>query len=294
MKKIISLVLAAGLCLSMFASDIFTYAPIKGDVSGYKRTDYSIASRFGNYYRTPSVKFTTVLDDYGNEIESTEFSAKDTLVNTIKSTYDANGNLIKEVATDAEGEVIWTTETTYKNNLKTETSQYNTKKELKSKTIYSYSFNRLVDESSYDGNGDLVWKTIYTYDGNDRLDTVSNYFPTGALSDEAVYAYDDNGVLSTITHTDSISQKALQEKFRYNATGVLTEVTTYTEEKQISKRVLLKYDSNGNILQISTYDVANKFGGIVSELVSMSDFSFSYNGDPSLEVNDEVTVVSEK
>ena len=294
MKKLISMILAAGFCLSLFAADIFTYAPIKGDVRAYKRTDFSIASRFGNYYRTPSVKYAHLLDENGNDIESTEISAQETLVNTIKSEYDYNGNLLSQVATDADGEVIWTTEITYKNGLKAEMSEFNAAHELKGKTIYSYSFNRLIDESSYDGNGALVWKIVYTYDGDDRLDTISDYFPTGALSEERKYEYDDNGVIKSITHTDSISKVVVQDVFRYNNAGVVTEVSTYDEAKQITKRVMFKYDANGNVAQVSTYNVANKFGGIVNELVGMSDFSFKYAGDPALDVDDEVIVVSEK
>ena len=266
---------------------------IEGDVRAYKRTDYSIASRFGNYYRTPSVKFAHLLDANGNDIESTEISAKEILLNNIQSTYDAKGNLLTQTATDADGEIIWTSETTYKNGLKTDVSEYNAKKELKSKTIYTYSFNRLVDESSYDGNGALVWKIIYTYDGNDRIDTVSNYFPSGALSEQSVYDYDENGKIKSITHTDSINLKPLQEVFRYNG-DVLTEVTTYDDGKQITKRILIKYNKEGNVSQISTYNVAQKFGGIVSELVAMSDYSYKFDGDPALSDEEEVTIVSEK
>ena len=290
MKKIISLVLAAGLCLSVFASDIFTYAPLKGDVSSYMRTDYSIAARFGNYYRTPSVKYAHNLDADGNDIESTEINAKDVVLNTINSTYDVNGNLLSQTGSDADGQLLWTTENVYKKGLLAETNEYNAKKDLIAKTIYTYSFNRLIDESSYDGDGALTWKTVYTYNDNDQLDAISQYFPTGALSEQSVYEYDENGVIKSITKTDSVSKVALQDVFRYNAAGVLTEVTTYSEDKQITRRVLLKYDANGNVSQVSTYDVAQKFGSIVSELVNMSDFTYKYGSS-----DDEiVTVVSEK
>ena len=54
MKKLLALTLAAGLSLSLFAADVFKYAPVTGNVKSYTETDFSIATRFGTLYRTPS------------------------------------------------------------------------------------------------------------------------------------------------------------------------------------------------------------------------------------------------
>lgn len=294
MKKILSIVLSAGLCVSLFAADIFTYAPMKGNVKSYTKTDFTIASKFGNYFRTPSAKFNHVLDENGKEIESTELTAKNVAVNTIKSSYDSLGNLKSQVCSTPEGEILWKSEIAYKNNMKSEVSEFNANNELKSKTIYSYSFDKLTDESSYNSDGALVWKTVYTYTSDGVLDAVSEYFPTGALSEESKYEYAEDGTIKSITHIESTNKEPLQEVFRYDDKGLLTEITTYDESKQITKRVLFKYDSKDNIAKVTTYNVAQKFGGIVQELADMTDYSFEYNGSDIDSDNDTVIVISEK
>ena len=62
MKRFLICLLAAGLSLSLYAADIFTYAPIKGVIKSYTETEYTIASKFGNYFRTPSTKITHSFD----------------------------------------------------------------------------------------------------------------------------------------------------------------------------------------------------------------------------------------
>ena len=42
MKKLLALTLAAGLSLSLFAADVFKYAPVTGNVKSYTETDFSI------------------------------------------------------------------------------------------------------------------------------------------------------------------------------------------------------------------------------------------------------------
>lgn len=275
MKKILSFVLAASICISVFAADVFNFAPMQGNVKNYTKTEFSIASKFGNYFRTPSVKFTHVYDSNGREIESTELTAKDVEVNTIKSSYDSLGNLKKQVCTTTDGEILWKSEFTYKNGVKSEISEYNGKNELMGKTIFTYSFDKLIDESSYDGEGALVWKIVYTYD-DDKLDAISQYSPNGALSEKASYDYSENGKINSISHFDSITKAVMEEVFRYNDNGTLNEITTYAEDKQITKRVLFKYDTKGNVNKVSTYNVAQKFGTIVNELAAQSEYAYTY------------------
>ena len=107
MKKLLALAMTASLGLSLFAADIFTYAPITGSVKSYTETDFSIASRFGTLYRTPSSKITHSFDSNGKEITSSELTPKDAVINTISSSYDSAGNLTEQVCTNADGEIVW-------------------------------------------------------------------------------------------------------------------------------------------------------------------------------------------
>ena len=68
MKKLLTFAFAAIFGLSLFAADIFTYAPLKGAIKSYTKTEYSIASKFGNYFRTPSVKYLHTFNDKNQEI----------------------------------------------------------------------------------------------------------------------------------------------------------------------------------------------------------------------------------
>lgn len=287
MKKILSLTLAAGLCVSLFAADILTYVPVQGNVKSYTKTEYSIASKFGNYFRTPSVKFTHLFDSEGKEIESSELTPKDVELNSISSSYDNNGNLTTQVCTTSEGESIWRTETTYKNNLKSEVSEFDSKNSLKAKTIYQYENSNLVDETCYDGEGALLWKTIYKYTVENKLESVNQYAADGSLTEKEVYAYADNGTIASIKYFDGLSLQKEEEVFRYNNDGSLKEITTYNNDKQITKRVTVEYDSNGNPKKVSEWLVAPKFGTTVNELTGMYEYKYNYSNSVSVQISEK-------
>lgn len=277
MKKILAFALTAGFSLSLFAADVFKYVPVTGNVKSYTKTDFTIATRFGTLYRTPSTKIQYTFDSNGKEISSSELTPKDAVINSITSTYDTAGQLVEQLCTSADGEIVWKNTFTYKNSLRSDTSEFDRKGNLCARTIYTYENNLLVDESSYDGEGALIWKTINKYDDSGRLLSVCEYNPDGSLSEQTDYNYTEAGAIDSITEYDVFAGKQTSLVFRYGANGSLNEITTYNSEKQVIKRTLLKYDSNGNVNKVSEYDVAEKFGTTVNELVNMSEYTFEYN-----------------
>ena len=277
MKKLLALTFAASLTLSLFATDVFNYAPLKGSIKNYTETNFSIASRFGSLYRTPSSKITHNFDSNGKETKSSELSPKDAIINTISSTYDTAGNLVEQLCTSADNEIVWKNTYTYKDGLKVDASEYDRKGTLRARTIYTYENELLTDESSYDGEGALIWKTIYKYDDNSRLASINEYNPDGTLSENSVYAYTESGAIDSVSKYDVFSDKQTTLIFRYATNGSLNEITTYNAAKQVIKRTLMKYDDIGNITKISEYDVAEKFGTTVSDLTAMSEYSYEYN-----------------
>ena len=279
MKKLLAFTIAAGLTLSLFAADVFKYAPVTGNVKSYTETDFSIATRFGTLYRTPSSKIMHVFDSNGKEISSSELTPKDAVINTITAKYDTAGNLVEQLCTSADGEVVWKSTNAYKSGLKVDASEYDRKGNLRARTIYTYDNNLLVDESSYDGEGALIWKTIYKYDENGRAVSVNEYNPDGSLSEKIEYNYTESGAIDSIGQFDAFAGKQTSLVFRYGANGSLNEITTYDSDKQVIKRTLLKYDAKGNVNKVSEYDVAEKFGTTVNELVAMSEYSYEYAGD---------------
>ena len=118
MKKILSLAFVASFAISLFAADIFEYVPLKGNPKNYTKIEYSIAYKFGNYFRTPKVKYLHVYDEEGKETESSELTPRDVVQNTISSVYDDNGNLIEQKFVNADGELIWKTTFSYKDGFK--------------------------------------------------------------------------------------------------------------------------------------------------------------------------------
>ena len=278
MKKLLALAITASLGFSLFAADIFTYAPITGNVKSYTETDFSIASRFGTLYRTPSSKITHSFDSNGKETTSSELTPKDAVINTISSSYDSAGNLIEQICTNTDGEIVWKNTYTYKNGLKIDASELDRKGNLRARTIYTYENNLLADESSYDGEGALIWKTIYKYDENNRLASVNEYNPDGSLSEQTSYNYTEAGAIDSLVKRDAYLSRQTSLVFRYGANGTLNEITTYDSDKQVIKRTLIKYDDKGNVNKVSDYDVAEKFGTTVNELVAMSEYAFEYAG----------------
>ena len=277
MKKLLAFALSAGLSISLFATDIFTYVPITDNVKTYTETEFSIASRFGTLYRTPSSKVMHVFDSNGKETSSSELTPKDAVINTINSTYDTEGNLVEQLCTNADNEVVWKNTFAYKNGLKVDSSEFDRKGTLCARTIFTYDNNLLTDESSYDGEGALIWKTIYKYDENGRLLSLNEYNPDGSLSELSSYNYTDSGSIDSVAKYDADTGKQTSLVFRYGTNGVLNEITTYNSDKQVITRTLLKYDAKGNVNKVSEYNVAEKFGTTVNELVNMSEYSFEYN-----------------
>ena len=182
MKKILSLAFVASFAISLFAADIFEYVPLKGNPKNYTKIEYSIASKFGNYFRTPKVKYLHVFDEEGKETESSELTPRDVVQNTISSVYDDNGNLIEQKFVNADGELIWKTTFSYKDGFKADLSEFDKDDNLKEKVIYTYDKGLLIDESSYDGEGALFWKTIYAYNAAGKIETIYDYNADGTLN----------------------------------------------------------------------------------------------------------------
>lgn len=276
MKKILSALCVASIGASLFAYDIASDAQIKGAAKSVTRTDFSIVSKFGEYFRTPSTKYIYTLDGSGKTTESSELTARDAIVNKIKNTFDASGNLTEQTGFDADGAQMWHSSVAYKNGAKADVSEFGKDGTLKTKTIFTYTDSKLTDETLYNADGALVEKTIFKYDDKNRLTTEDVYFEDGTLYQETQTAYNDAGKKDTVTYFDGHGKLSSKCVFRYAANGTLSEVTTYGPDNQTTARQLVKYDANGNITRITTYTVLRKFGTIVNEMTDMSEFTYSY------------------
>lgn len=261
---------------SIFAYDIASKVQLKTKAKTVTQTDFTIISRFGEYFRTPSEKYIYSYDSEGKMTESSALTPRDVLENRISYSYDALGNLVKQVCFDADGNQLWNTTTTFKDGNKTESSEFS-KDKLNAKTIYTYTDNLLTDESYYNGEGTLIWKMIYKYNSNGKIEAEFEYNGEGTLDEERKYSYLDSGLIDSITYFDSLENETSKEIFRYSADKTLNEITTYDSDGNISKRTIVKNDSFGNVTRVTVYNVAQKFGTTVNEMTDMSEFVYDYN-----------------
>ncbi len=276
MKKILSILFATAITCQVFAIDIFKYAPVAGNVKSYTETDYTIASKFGSYTRTPKVKTIHLINNFGREVESIEATPRDKIIDKISSTYNASGILIGQICTNADDEIIWTSEITYKDGLKSDSSEYDANHNLKVKVIYTYTDSLLTDESGYNGDGALIWKIIYKYNEDGKLEVESLYNSDGTLNERKTYTYTDAGKTDTITTLDEFSKKVIQQVFRYAPNGFLNEITYYNGQNDLTSRVVFKYDGEGNVNRMSEYVIVNKFETTINELVFTKEVSYQH------------------
>ena len=162
MKKLLNIILASALSLSMYALDIFAYAPISGNVKSYTQTEYSIVNRFGDLFRVADTKIIHNFDSKFQETEVVELNAKDTVLNKTYNIYDRSNNLVEQDCYDADGILLWKTVITYKNNLKVDSSEYGKNGTLRGKVIYTYDGTQLIEETGYDFDGSLVYQPLRT------------------------------------------------------------------------------------------------------------------------------------
>lgn len=274
MKKILCIGAMALFTFSAFSVDIFSVAGRKGNINSFTQTDYTVTTKFGNYFRTPSAKTTHNFTD-GKEAEEIHLTPRDVVIRKVIWNYDEQGNLSEKVCSNAENDLEWKTAMTYKDGVQQDHSEYDSTGSLKNRTIYTYTDGLLTDKTLYDGDGALVEKTICTYTDTGKIATLCNYIADGSLREKQTYAYTVEGVLDAITYYDKDLKEAKIESLRYDDAGLLAEVTTYENDKVV-KRTLVKYDEKGNISRISEYNIADKFGTTVNELISIAEFAYEY------------------
>ena len=281
MKKLLITLTAAFTGLAAFAFDSENLT-INGSVSSYTKTEYTVVSKFGDYFRMPAVRHTHTYIN-GKESESASYAVKsnnkggnkDSLAD--KTTYEYNnlGYLVTTNYFDSNEKQIWKNVKEYDDAglLKSE-SEYNGANELTGKTIYKREGNKLT-ESYYGGQGELLECTVSTEADGKTLESF-RYYADGSLDTRFVYTYDASGKVSKIDSFEAEGKLTEKVTFVYTPTGALKEIQTSNADNVLYERILYVPDSQGNPKKSYTYKVSQKFGGTVNELVSTSDYTFNY------------------
>lgn len=279
MKKL-HLVLACALALSAnaFCFDINSIN-LQGSIGSLTQTDYTVSTKFGDYFRTPSEKTVYIYNSQGLLTEKGLYTAKDVLIEKTSYSYNISMYLTQEVTSDANGTP--TEKTTYEyttDGQLSSISTYNGSGELTCKVIYKYTAapNAQVTESVYNGEGALTSRCIIKLNGQGIPEEEAFYFADGTLDERRKYTYQDDGLCSKAEVYDAEGKIKATEEYKYTGKA-LTEIQLLNENGVLFERTLIKTDSKGNPTSVNVYSVAEKFGSIVNELQSISAFSYKYN-----------------
>ena len=100
MKK---LVLYASMALMAAGAFAFDSDPLdlQGNVESYTKTEYSVASKFGDYFRTVSAKYVHTYED-GLRKEIASYTSKDELVDKTAFAYNPGPTLATMTCFDSE------------------------------------------------------------------------------------------------------------------------------------------------------------------------------------------------
>lgn len=278
MKKILLTAILAIAGISAFAYDPSPKVKASLGIRSYTRTDYTVTSKFGEYFRTPSAKYIHVFDEQ-KEIENTELTPENKVINKISYLYNTKDQIVSQTGFDDTQKIQWKVTYTYKNGALTEESEFDGTGTLTSKTIYKYEGKNPVDETLYNSTGSLIWKNICTYTETGLLESVRSYYDSGDLESCKTFKYDESQRLTTIMYYDDEENFVKRELYRYSDENGLTEITTYDSDNTINLRVFFKYDTNGMLSKVSTYRISYKFGKTQNELIAMSDFTYKYKSD---------------
>lgn len=274
MKKTAFFAIAVLSAFSAFADNFSTGFTPAGNVSSYTKTNYSVTSKFGEYFRSVSEKEIHKFSK-GLETEFSLLNAKDELITKTTYVYDAKkleGFTYSDIASSAElkTEYEYGVDSKIKSYTVTESDSAN----LSSKTIYKYE-GKKVTQSNYDKDGKLYMRIIQTLDDDGIPVQETEYNGDGTFSLSRSYSFTESKKISAIETFDEEGNCTNKVAFRYDANDFLTEIQVY-ENGKIKERRIYKNDALGNPVRISYYDVAEKFGTTVNELSRIEDFSYTY------------------
>ena len=277
MKKFLLSVLVASCGIFAFAYDDSPFMNPKGSPKSYTQTEFTITTKFGDYFRTPATKYKHTFNELGLEIESAEYSATGQLADKVVYEYTDDKQLASQSCFDANGNLVWKISGVFdKNGKKIEENEYDGKGSMVGKTIYKYDGDSSIDETYYNSQGNLIWKNTYLYNQEKKLVESRGYFSNGTLDVKKVYVYNTDGTLSEINSYNYLNEQVEREQYVYNADGLLLEQALYGSDGKRRSRVFFKYDANKNIIKQTTYNILQKFGSTVNEMAGQSDFEYEY------------------
>ncbi len=277
MKKVVLAAFTVLVGSSLFAFDDSPFITPNGGAKSFVQTEFTITTKFGDYYRSPSTKYKHIFNELGLETESAEYSPGDQLVDKIVYSYTGDGKIVSQTCFDDKGNVFWKINSVFgKDGRKTEENEYDAKGVLLGKTVFKYEDSNSTDETYYNSRGDLIWKNTYFYDELGKLIENCAYFSNGTLDVKKVYQYGDNGKLLEISSFNNANELISREVYNYNEDSTVSEYAVYGANGKRRTRVFYKYDAFKNVIKTTTYNISQKFGSTINEMVGQSDYAYEY------------------
>lgn len=275
MKKFAFCAVGVLLTFALYAQSYQVEFSPKGNASSYTKTNYTVVSRFGDYYRTVSDREVHLLQN-GREIEISFFGSKDEPLGKSTFTYDPTGKKLSALVSKAasgSGDVKSDYEYEADASVKSITNIDPSTGEVVSKSIFKREGEK-VTENRYDGAGKLETRVVKSFDSRMLPVEEVTWNGDGTFAFSRKISYLENGQISTVETFGSDEKCSERVVFKYDVNGFLTEVQIF--EDKIKERHIYKNDEHGNPTRVSYYEVAEKFGTTVNELFKIEDFTYSY------------------
>ena len=160
-------------------------------------------------------------DDKGNRIELANYKPDGSLNSTIKSIYDANGNITSEQTILGNGTVDITS--TIRTDAKGNRMEQDDKKAGNSNPLFNYKHyfkydekGQLIERIANRANGAFAFKYGFKYDDNGNKTEWTRIGADNSILEKVVYKFD--------------AKNNLIEETKYKPDGTVTEAYTYTYE----------------------------------------------------------------
>lgn len=220
-------------CSNVRSQSALTEINLKGKVKSLKKTDFKVVNKFGK-------------------------NTKDTLGVDYKN-YDENGNIVKSIAYNRDGNVAWNS-----------TFKYNDKRNLVEENVFYYGY--------------LFIKKTYDYDDKGNMIEENNYNKEGILENKTIYNYDDKGNIIENNYYKSDGSLDKRCTYKYDENGNKIEIKAYTSDGSLDSITTYKYDDKGNVIE-DKYTGSD--GGLISKIAyEYSSYDKEGNWLKKTEIND--------
>lgn len=190
---------------------------LQGKVEVMSETIYSP----DNTNKKPSSKNVFKYDENGNRIELANYKSDGSLNSTIKSIYDANGNLTGEQTLLGNGAVDITS--TIRTDAKGNRMEQEDKKSGNSNPLFNYKHyfkydekGQLIERIANRANGAFAFKYGFKYDDNGNKTEWTRHGADNSILEKVVYKFD--------------AKNNLIEETKYKPDGSVKEAYTYSYE----------------------------------------------------------------